>query len=102
MTTTCMPVRAPRVWPGAVVYAGVPLVLANIPGSLAFAVNPDTAADIGMTRVAVPPWVFVVVWAIIHAGIHHGRGAAVGVRRRVGDHPRRHGVGGVAAPPFVH
>jgi tryptophan-rich sensory protein len=53
----------------AVLWAGIPLVLANIPGSLAFAVNPNTAEDIGMTRVAVPPWVFIVVWAVIHAGM---------------------------------
>jgi tryptophan-rich sensory protein len=56
-------------WPSAVLWAGIPLVLANIPGSLAFAVNPNTAEDIGMTRVAVPPWVFIVVWAVIHAGM---------------------------------
>jgi len=67
-TRTCLPARAPGV-PSAIGYAGIPLVLGNIPGSLAFAINPDTATDIGMTRVPVAPWVFVVVWAIIHAGM---------------------------------
>jgi tryptophan-rich sensory protein len=56
-------------WAGAVVFVAAPVLLSSIPGSVAFAVNPNTAADIGMTRVAVPPWVFVVAWAIIHAGM---------------------------------
>jgi tryptophan-rich sensory protein len=49
------------------VYAAVPLVLGNIPGALAFAINPDTAEDIGMTQIAIPAWVFIVVWGTIHA-----------------------------------
>jgi tryptophan-rich sensory protein len=68
-TATCLPLRPPRLWPGVVAYAGIPVVLGNIPGSVAFAVNPNTAVDIGLTRVPLPPWVFVVVWAVIHAGM---------------------------------
>jgi tryptophan-rich sensory protein len=61
--------RTPGRWPSAVVYAAVPLLLGNIPGAVAFALNPNMAEDIGMTKVAVPPWVFIVVWAIIHGGM---------------------------------
>jgi translocator protein len=61
--------RVPGRWLSAIAYAAVPLLLANIPGAVAFAVDPNLAEDIGMTRVAVPPWVFVVVWAIIHGGM---------------------------------
>jgi tryptophan-rich sensory protein len=56
-----------RIQPAA--YVAVPLALSAIPGSVAFAVNPDTAVDIGLTRVPLPPWVFIVVWAVIHAGM---------------------------------
>jgi tryptophan-rich sensory protein len=56
-------------WLGAVGYVAVPLLLSMIPGSVAFAANPDTAVDIGLTQVPVPPWVFIVVWAVIHAGM---------------------------------
>lgn len=56
-----------RIQPAA--YVAVPLALSVIPGSVAFAINPDTAVDIGLTRVPLPPWVFIVVWAVIHAGM---------------------------------
>lgn len=61
--------RKPGRWPSAVGYAAVPLLLGNVPGLVTFALNPDAAEDIGMTRVAVPPWLFAVVWAIIHGGM---------------------------------
>jgi tryptophan-rich sensory protein len=67
-TRPCLSARPGR-WPSAVLYAGIPLALANVPALLTFAINPNAAEDIGMTRVAVPPWVFVVVWAVIHAGM---------------------------------
>jgi tryptophan-rich sensory protein len=61
--------RTPGRWPSAVGYAAVPLLLGNIPALVTFTLNPDAAEDIGMTRVPVPPWVFAVVWAVIHGGM---------------------------------
>lgn len=58
--------RGPGYWPGAFGYAAAFLLLAQIPGTIAFAVNPDVAADIGLTTVPVPAWVFIVVWMIIY------------------------------------
>jgi tryptophan-rich sensory protein len=58
--------RTPGFWPGGFVYAAVTLLLAQIPGAAAFALNPNTATDIGLTAVPVPAWVFIVVWMVIY------------------------------------
>jgi tryptophan-rich sensory protein len=52
-------------WPRGLVYAAVPLLLGQIPGVAAFALDPTIATDIGLTAVPVPAWVFAVVWMII-------------------------------------
>jgi tryptophan-rich sensory protein len=64
--THTMERRAAGFWPSGFVYAAVPLVVAQIPGSVAFAVNPNLATEIGLTTVGVPAWVFIVVWLIIY------------------------------------
>ncbi len=64
--THTMERQAAGFWPSGVVYAAVALMVAQIPGTVAFAVNPDTATDIGLTTVPVPAWVFIVVWMIIY------------------------------------
>lgn len=55
--------------PSAVPYVAVPVLLGQIPGAVAFAVDPDIARAIGMTEVPLAPWVFVVVWLVIYAGM---------------------------------
>ena len=75
-------IKIRRFWPGGVGYAAVPLLLAQVPGRLTFALNPHAAEDIGMGRVGVPTWVFIAVWVVIYPclGI-----AAWRVRRDVAD-----------------
>ncbi len=66
-TADATPTRAlPRFWPSGVLFVVVPWLISQIPGTAVFALNPNAAADIGLTRVPVPPWVFIVAWMIIH------------------------------------
>lgn len=58
-----------RFWPVGLLFVLVPVLIGQIPGALAFTLNPEVATDLGMTQVPVPAGVFIVVWLVIKAGM---------------------------------
>ncbi|MEV4169726.1 tryptophan-rich sensory protein [Nonomuraea sp. NPDC049709] len=58
-----------RFWPVGLLFVLAPVLIGQIPGALAFTLNPDVATDLGMTRIPIPVWVFIVVWLVIKTGM---------------------------------
>ncbi|MFB4281794.1 MULTISPECIES: tryptophan-rich sensory protein [unclassified Nonomuraea] len=58
-----------RFWPVGLLFVLVPVLVGQIPGALAFTLNPGVATDLGMTRIPIPVWVFIVVWLVIKTGM---------------------------------
>ncbi|MEV5499328.1 tryptophan-rich sensory protein [Nonomuraea fuscirosea] len=58
-----------RFWPVGLLFVLVPVLIGQIPGALAFTLNPELATDLEMDRVPVPPGVFIAVWLVIKAGM---------------------------------
>lgn len=58
-----------RFWPVGLLFVLVPVIIGQIPGALAFTLNPEVATDLGMAQVPLPTWVFIAVWLVIKAGM---------------------------------